>query len=233
MKTMLLALLAASVTVPAQGKPSSCTNAPVNITIQNFNPGISSDGSGTYENGVNGVKAILNCNGQSIELSGTRPTYLNLTFSQPLDGTAPAWSSPAPIAFFNIPLGIYFNNAQPFGTQKITFTTYLKTTMANSAGFFYMENPSASAPLNAPGSGVNNSNCTTSLVYVDHYPAGVYATDAPETWDVYPDLNPQPPLCIGPITEYNVGTVVYPLGKGNKSGTAQYSAPFHILIQRQ
>jgi hypothetical protein len=231
MKTILLALLAATATVPPQGgKPPSCTNAPVNITVQDFNPGISSDGSLTYVNGSGGVKAILNCNGQSIELSGTRPTYLNLNFSQAVDGAPPAWSSPAPIAFFNIPLGNQFNNAQPYGTEKETFTTFLKVTMANSTGFFYMENPNASLPLNAPSSGVNNSTCTTTLVYVDHYPAGVYATNAPETWDVYPD--PQPASCIGAINAYNVGTVVYPLGK-NKNGTAQYSAPFHMLIQRQ
>jgi len=224
---MLLALLAGSLTVSAQGgKPSSCTNAPVNITIQDFNPGISSDGSGTYANGTGGVKAILNCNGQSIELSGIRPSYLNVT-SPPLYGTAPAWPNSAPIAFFNIPLGNNFNNPQP------QFTTYLKATMANSAGFFYMENPNATAPLNPADSDVNNSICTTSLVYVDHYPAGTYLnnTAAPETWDVYSDLNSA--QCAGPLNVSSVGTAVYPLGKGNKTGTAQYSAPFHMLVQRQ
>ncbi len=234
MKTMLLVLLAAGSTVSAQGgKPASCTNAPVRFTIEDHNPGLSSDGKelGTYTNG-NGVTAILNCNGESAELAGTRPTYLNLNFSQPpLDGTGPSWPASAPISFFNIPFGKFFNNAQP-DPNTYSFTTYLKVTMASSnPGFFYMENPNATAPLNPPSSGVNNSYCNTTLVNVDHYPAGTYQTGAPETWVVYPDPNPQPPLCTGPITVNNVGTVEYSLPK-NKTGTAQFSVPFMITIQR-
>jgi hypothetical protein len=231
MKTMLLALVVAGSIVSAQGgKPASCMNAPVSFTIQDNTVGLSSDGNGAYTNG-NGVTAILNCNGESAELAGTRPTYLNLNFSQPLDGTGPSWPSSAPISFFNIPFGAFFNNAQP-NPNDYTFATYLKVTMASSnPGFFYMENPGPTAALNPPSSGVNNSYCNTTLVYVHHYPAGTYQTGAPETWVVYPDPNPQPPLCTGPTSVYNVGTVVYSLPK-NKTGTAQFSVPFKITIQR-
>jgi hypothetical protein len=232
MKTMLLVLLAAGSIVSAQGgKPASCTNVPVRFTITDYNPGLSSDGldNGTYTNG-NGVTAILNCNGESAELAGTRPTYLNLSFSQPLDGTGPNWPASAPISFFNIPFGKFFNT-QP-DPNEYTFATYLKVTMASSnPGFFYMENPGPTVALNPPSAGVNNSICNTTLVFVHHYPAGTYQTGAPETWVVYPDPNPQPPLCTGAINAYNVGTVEYSLPK-NKTGTAQFSVPFKITIQR-
>ena len=231
MKTTLLVLLVGGSIVSAQGgKPASCTNAPVRFTITDKNPGLSSDGNETYTNG-NGVTAILNCNGESAELAGTRPTYLNLDFSQPLDGTGPAWPASAPISFFNIPFGKFFNNAQP-DPNDYTFATYLKVTMASSnPGFFYMENPGPTAALNPPNPGVNNSYCNTTLVYVHHYPAGTYQIGAPETWVVYPDPSPQPPLCTGALTVNNVGTVEYSLPK-NKTGTAQFSVPFMITIQR-
>jgi hypothetical protein len=232
MKIMLLVLLAAGATVSAQGgKPASCTNVPVSFTFEDHNPGLSSDGNVTYTNG-NGVTAILNCNGESAELAGTRPTYLNLNFSQPLDGTGPSWPASAPISFFNIPFGKFFSTQ--LDPNKYSFTTYLKVTMASSnPGFFYMENPNATAPLNPPSSGVNNSTCNTTLVNVDHFPAGTYQnqTGAPETWVVYPDPTPQTPLCSGSPTVYNVGTVEYSLPK-NKTGTAQFSVPFKITIQR-
>jgi hypothetical protein len=222
MKIIYLAVLAAGLNLSAQaGKPPSCSDAAVTFTIGDDNPGMSSDGQGPYQNGIGGVIARLNCNGDSLELSGARPSILNLGTA--LNGTAPAWaSSPAPVSFFNIPLGSLFNNAQPY-PYYYSLTTYFKVTMAspNLGYFFNMENPSANiGGLQAPGSGVNTP-IMTALVNVTHYPAGTYLgnSSAPETWIVSPA---DPP----------VGTLQSNL-KGGVRSVAQFNLPFNITVTRQ
>lgn len=234
-KSFCLAVLAAGLSLSAQGGKPGCTDAGVTftVTVTDNNPGMSSDGNQTYANGVGGVIARLNCDGDSAELSGTRPVYLNL--SKLLDGTAPAWTAnPAPALFFNIPFGKYFNN--PLPSPSSTFTTYLKVTMASpNAGYYFdMENPNADAPLNSPDSGVNTTTCTTTLVNVVHYAAGTYQNNpsAPETWVVSPDSSPA--SCSGSVSGYNVGTLLGPKPRGNGLETVgQFDVPFLITIQRQ
>jgi hypothetical protein len=218
----------------AAGKPVSCTNAPVNITITDFSPGISSDNAvnagfgNTYVHGQNGVNARLNCNGQTIELSGARPAYLNLQQSLVDAGPAPmpSWiNTPTPIGFFNIYLGSFFNNAQPSATN-FTFTTYFRATTSNGGldqlYFYNMENPTANALSGA--NPIFNTICTTSLVYVTHYAAGTYLGNplAPETWVVKPDVNPA--SCASNTNAYNVGTLVVSQTKA-RNVVGQFSTP--------
>jgi hypothetical protein len=235
MKAVYLTLLAAGLSLSAQGGKSSCTDAALSFTVTDNNPGMASDGNGSYLNGANGVIARLNCDGDSAELSGTRPVYLNLSLL--VDGTAPSWTtSQAPVLFFNIPFGNYFFNAQP-QAGSYSFTTYLKATMAspNTGYYFDMENPAGIASgLNAPDSGVNTSTCTTTAVNVTHYGAGTYQNNpgAPETWVVSPVSSPA--SCTGAVYAYNVGTLLKknPHGNGQEI-VGQFDLPFLIVIQRQ
>jgi hypothetical protein len=202
---------------PAKGGKTSCTTAGANfdITYIPSGPGLSSDGGLLYENGVAGVIGRINCNGQSLELSGAR--HSTLTLGDALSGTNAPWGhNPAPVAFFNIPLGNYFNNAQP-DPALWDHTTYLKVTMAdpNLGYFFNMENPDSDAPLNAPDRGVNTS-LTTIKVNVHHTPAG----PDPETWIVTPDAGPA------------VGTLMANV-KGGLRTVGQFDVPFHITVTRQ
>jgi hypothetical protein len=223
MKSILLAAVLAvalslspglSPSAKADRGKSSCTTLGANFEITDNSPGLSSDGQIFYENGVGGVIGRINCNGQSLELSGTRRSILNLGAGY-LNGTAPTWSSAA-VAFFNIPLGIYFNNAQPDPNDRY-FTTYLKLTLAspNLGYFFNMENPDADAPLNDPDRGVNTPQ-TTILVNVHHIPAG----SDPETWVVTPAASPA------------VGTLMSNT-QGGLRAVGQFDAPFHIKVTRQ
>jgi hypothetical protein len=217
---VLAAALSLSVTwnLSANRGKTSCTTAGANFTIADgFSSGLSSDGGGEYKNGVDGVIGRINCNGQSLELSGTRRSKLNLGGAW-LNGTVPDWST-SPVAFFNIPLGIYFNNAQPTDGD-FSFTTYLKMTMAspNLGYFFNMENPDADAPLNDPDRNVN-APLTTTLVNVHHIPAG----SDPETWIVTPVLNPDGEA---------VGTLMSNV-KGGLRAVGQFDAPFSITVRRQ
>jgi len=209
--------LSPTLSLSAGGGKASCTTVGANFTIADNAPGMSSDGAGTYFNGVDGVIGRINCNGQSLELSGLsggRSVKLNLGGGL-LNGTAPAWST-GPVAFFNIPLGIYFNNAQPDPTVR-DFTTYLKVNMAspNPGYFFNMENPDAEAPLNDPTRGLNTP-LTTILVNVHHTPVG----SGPETWVVTPSASPA------------VGTLMSN-AKGGLRAVGQFDAPFSITVTRQ
>jgi len=208
----------------AKGGKTSCTTVGANFDIQYIpapGTGLSSDGGGPYVNGDlnGGVIGRINCNGQSLELSGVRHSYL--TLGAALSGTKPAWAdSPAPVAFFNIPLGVYFNNAQPDPKERY-FKTYLKVTMAspNLGYFFNMENPDADAPLNDPDRGVNTP-LTTILVNVHHIPAGSNPVTDPETWVVTPAASPA------------VGTLMSNV-KGGLRAVGQFDAPFNITVTRQ
>jgi hypothetical protein len=209
--------LSPGLSLSAKGGKTSCTTAGANFDIAYISsgPGLSSDGGLQYVNGELGVIGRINCDGQSLELSGVRHSYL--TLGAALSGTKPAWAdSPAPVAFFNIPLGKYFNNAQPDPMVR-DFTTYLKVTMAspNLGYYFNMENPDADAPLNAPGGGVNTPLSTT-LVNVHHIPAG----SDPETWVVTPGASPA------------VGTLMSN-AKGGLRTVGQFDAPFSITVTRQ
>jgi len=213
--------LSPGLSLSAKGGKTSCTTAGANFTIaDSFSPGLSSDSGGEYVNGVDGVIGRINCNGQSLELSGTRPSILILGGGY-LNGTAPPWSS-APVAFFNIPLGHYFNNAQPTDGD-FSFTTYLKVTMAspNLGYFFNMENPDADAPLNSPDSGVNTP-LTTTLVNVDHLAA---TASTHETWVVTPVPTP-------PDTPPAVGTLMSNV-RGGLRAVGQFDVPFSITVTRQ
>ena len=231
-KTIFLATLALGLTVSAKGR-SSCTDVPVTFTIAYYpsgTPGLSSDNLGAYANGGGGVKnAILNCNGESAELSVdavNRNVYLNLGAPGALvNGTDPL-PNPAPISFFNIPFGNFFYNAQPQSTTY-NFTTYLKLNMAASGYYFDMQNPAANAPLQPPGSGINTP-CNTTLVNVSHTPA---SGSTPETWVVTPDSSSE--TCQGQnVTD--VGTLtIPPAGKHGSGTSAQFQAPFSITITRQ
>ncbi|HEV8416250.1 MAG TPA: hypothetical protein VGQ49_21840 [Bryobacteraceae bacterium] len=206
---------------PAKGGKTSCTTAGANFDIQYISApgaGLSSDGQDFYENGVGGVIGRINCNGQSLELSGDR--HPTLTLGAALSGTNAPWGNdPAPVAFFNIPLGNFFNNAQP-DPAPWDHTTYLKVTMAspNSGYFFNMENPGAEAPLNSPDRGVNTP-LTTILVNVHHTPAG----SGPETWVVTPILD---------SNGHAVGTLMANV-KGGLRTVGQFDAPFSITVTRQ
>ena len=229
MKSIYLAVLAVALslspglTPSAKGGKSSCTTEGANFEIaDNFagNPtALSSNGGSTYTNGDPGVIGRINCNGQSLELSvsGVRQPSLNLG-GRLLNGTLPIGSS-APVAFFNIPLGIHFNNAQP-DPAPWTLTTYLKVTMAspNLGYFFNMENPNADLPLNDPDQGVNTPLITT-LVNVQHIPAGSNPV-TPETWVVTPAASPA------------VGTLRSNV-KGGLRTVGQFDAPFSIKVTRQ
>ena len=203
----------------AKGAKTSCTTAGANFDITYIpapGAGLSSDGNGKYVNGELGVIGRINCDGQSLELSGVRHSML--TLGAALSGTNAPWGhDPAPVAFFNIPLGIYFNNAQPDPNNYPDFTTYLKVTMAspNLGYFFNMENPAADAPLNAPDGGVNTP-LPTILVNVHHTPAG----PGPETWVVTPGASPA------------VGTLMSN-AKGGLRTVGQFDAPFSITVTRQ
>jgi hypothetical protein len=215
MKTLCLVLLAAITSLYAQ-KQQTCTTGGANFTVADYLPGMSSDGGGSYINSEQGVIGRINCNGQSLELSGTRHTYLSL--GTPINGTAPSWAaSPAPVAFFNIPLGKFFNNAEPNPTD-FSFTTYLDITMGspNLGYYFSMQNPTESAGLSAPTKGVNTPLVTT-LVNVIHYGA---TPTAPETWVVTP-------ASISPI-----GTLMSNL-KGGLGEVGQFYLPFSITVTRQ
>jgi hypothetical protein len=136
----------------------------------------------------------------------------------PINGTVPSWAaSPAPVAFFNIPLGKFFNNAEPNPTD-FSFTTYLDITMGspNLGYYFSMQNPTESAGLSAPTKGVNTPLVTT-LVNVIHYGA---TPTAPETWVVTP-------ASISPI-----GTLMSNL-KGGLGEVGQFYLPFSITVTRQ
>jgi hypothetical protein len=124
------------------------------------------------------------------------------------------------VAFFNIPLGKYFNNAQP-DPAPWDHTTYLKVTMAspNPGYFFDMENPGADAPLNGPDRGVNTP-LTTILVNVHHTPAG---SNNPETWVVTPILDSDGRA---------VGTLMSKLNGGLRA-VGQFDAAFSITVTRQ
>lgn len=203
----------------AKGGKTSCTTAGANFDIAYISsgPGLSSDGGGPYVNGDlnGGVIGRINCNGQSLELSGVRHSIL--TLGAALSGTNAPWGhDPAPVAFFNIPLGKYFNNAQP-DPAPWDHTTYLKLTMAspNLGYFFNMENPAADAPLNSPDGGVNTP-LTTILVNVQHIPAG----SGPETWIVTPGASPA------------VGTLMSNI-KGGLRTVGQFDTPFSITVTRQ
>jgi hypothetical protein len=215
MKTLCLAVLVAAMSLSAQGK-HSCTNGGANFTIADDVPGMSSDGGGQYINGEQGVIGRINCDGDSLELSGTRHAYL--TLGTAISGTAPSWADgQAPVAFFNIPLGQFFNNAEP-NPYNFSFTTYLEITMGepNLGYYFDMENPGANAPLNAPSKGVNTPFSTT-LVNVAHYAA---TATAPETWVVTPASNPA------------IGTLMANL-KGGLHAVGQFYLPFSITVTRQ
>ncbi len=219
--------LSPSLSVPAKGGKTSCTTAYANFTIADYSPGLSSDGinNGQYVNGVDGVIGRINCNGQSLELSGTRHSNLTLGAAG-LNGTTP-WST-SPVAFFNIPLGSYFNNAQPDPVER-NFTTYLKLVMAspNNGYFFNLENPGADAPLNDPDRGVNTPLVTT-LVHVHHIPADASAMPpTPETWVVTPE-----PPADGSADNPVVGTLMSNL-KGGLRVVGQFNAPFSITVTRQ
>ena len=233
----LAAVLAAALTIapslssPAKaGKPSSCTTAGANFIIADGPTGLSSDGGGQYVNGENGVIGRINCNGESLELSGTRRSNLNLGGTV-LNGSAP-WST-SPVAFFNIPLGVYFNNAQPDPTER-NYTTYLKLVMAspNNGYFFNLENPDADAPLNDPDRSLNAPLVTT-LVHVHHCPANADPTttncpaNTPETWVVTPE-----PPADGSADHPVVGTLMSNL-KGGLRTVGQFNAPFSITVTRQ
>src|SRR5579872_2289036 len=101
MKMIYLAVLAAAVTLSAKGGKSSCTDAGANFTITDQpagSPGLSSDGGGQYVNGESGVIGRINCDGDSLELSGSRQSLLLLGAA--VNGSAPGWaSSSAPVAF--------------------------------------------------------------------------------------------------------------------------------------
>jgi len=227
MKSILLAAVLAvalclspglSPSAKADRGKSSCTTLGANFEITDNSPGLSSDGQIFYENGVGGVIGRINCNGQSLELSGDR--HPTLTLGAALSGTNAPWGNdPAPVAFFNIPLGIYFNNAQPDPNDRY-FTTYLKLTLAspNLGYFFNMENPDADAPLNDPDRGVNTPQ-TTILVNVHHTPAG----SGPETWVVTPILD---------SNGHAVGTLMANV-KGGLRTVGQFDAPFSITVTRQ
>lgn len=217
---------------PAKGGKTSCTTVGANFTIADSFAGnptaLSSNGGSFYTNGDPGVIGRINCNGQSLELSvsGARQPSLNLG-GRLLNGTLPIASS-APVAFFNIPLGMYFNNAQPT-EGDFPFTTYLKVTMAspNLGYFFNMENPNADAPLNDPARGVNAPLVTT-LVHVHHIPADAAATPPiPETWIVTPE-----PPADGSAAYPVVGTLMSNV-KGGLRAVGQFDAPFNITVTRQ
>lgn len=227
MRTIFLSLLTVGLTLSAEGGKNSCTDASANFTIMDQptgNPGLSSDGGGPYVNGENGVIGRINCDGESLELSGSRPSLLLLGTA--LNGGAPSWAnSPAPVSFFNIPLGNYFNNAEPDPSNYPTFTTYLKVTMAspNLGYFFDLENPTATAPLQPPSSGVNTLSTTTTLVNVSHYPQVVDAggnVTQPETWIVTPFSSPA------------VGTLLSNQ-KGGVRQVGQFATAFYIVVTRQ
>ena len=208
------------------GKPSSCTTVGANFTIadhdaDNIPFALSSNGYGTYVNGVDGVIGRINCNGQSLELSGTQHPMLNLG-ARLLNGALPIEPS-APVAFFNIPLGSSFNNAQP-DPAPWDHTTYLKVTMAspNPGYFFNMENPDAYLPLNDPDRGVNTPLATI-LVNVHHTPEGFDPVTDPETWVVTPVLNSDGKA---------VGTLMSNV-KGGLRTVGQFDAPFSITVTRQ
>jgi len=256
MRIVVLTALTAAISLTAQaGKPGSgsssrCTDTYVSFTIADYQTGMSSDNvvgksyGNIYANGVNGVIARFNCDGDSAELSGdtVRSSYLNLGTA--LDGKAPSWAgSPAPIAFFNIPFGNCFNNADP--TTCSHFTTYLKLTMGapNTGSYFDMENASTSAGgLQSPASGVNNP-CATAQVEVTYYPAGTPAatvpvptppapstgTGAPNTWYVVPLSSLS--SCGAAPTPLYIGTL-YSGQTKTQDIVGQFNIPFQILIQQ-
>jgi len=215
MKKVCLAVLAAVMSLSAQ-KQQTCTTAGANFAVADYVQGMSSDGAGEYVNGEQGVIGRINCNGQSLELSGTRHTYL--TLGTAINGTAPSWAgSPAPVAFFNIPLGIFFNNGEP-NPNNFSLTTYLDVTMGspNLGYYFDMQNPNQSAGLSAPMKGVNTP-LVTALVSVIHYAA---TPTAPETWVVTPGSSPV------------IGTLSSNL-KGGLRAVGQFNLPFSITVTRQ
>ena len=227
MKMIFLTLLAAGLSLTAQGgKPASCTDAGANFTITDQsagNPGLSSDGGGQYVNGESGVIGRINCDGDSLELSGSRHSLLLLGAA--LNGGAPGWAgNSAPVAFFNIPLGSHFNNAEP-DPSTYTITTYFKVTMASPhLGYYFdLENPNANAGgLQSPSSGVNTPNITT-LVNVTHYPQMVDVSGnvtEPETWIVTPYSSPA------------VGTLLSNV-KGGLRPVGQFDTAFSITVTRQ
>lgn len=226
MKTIFLLLMTSGVAFSAPGGKTTCTDAGVNFTITDQTPGtpgLSSDGGGPYVNAENGVIGRINCDGDSLELSGSRHSLLLLGAA--LNGSAPSWAnSPAPVAFFNILLGSYFNNAEP-DPSFYSMTTYLEVTMAtpNLGYFFDLESPNASAGGSlSPAKGVNTP-LTTTPVNVTHYPQVVDGSGnvtQPETWVVTPVSSPA------------VGTLMSN-AKGGLHALGQFNTAFSIVVTRQ
>lgn len=238
MKMVCLAAMTAALSLFAKG---TCTDAPVTFAIQYYapsSPGMSSDSVGpTYTYGGNGIKtAILNCDGESAELSVdgvNRNVYLNLGAPGSLiDGTDPL-PNPAPIAFFNIPFGSCFDNAQPSSNPSCSsFQTYLKVNLVASGYYFDMQAPGLTIPLQQPGSGVNEP-CTTSIVDVTHSPEVLNpdgSLNTPEMWVVTPDSASE--TCLG-ASVTDVGTLAIPATTKHGSGSgAQFHVPFSMIITR-
>ena len=220
-----LAAMATALTLSAKGGKTSCTDAGANFTIADQSgPGLSSDGAGQYINSENGVIGRINCNGESLELSGTRHSFLLL--GTPLTGGYPNWaSSSAPVAFFNIPLGIKFNNAEP-DPNNYTITTYFEVTMAtpNLGYYFDLENPGAgmSIGLSSPSTAVNTPAVTTP----------VSVTHIPQVVDQFGNVTESETWVVTPLTTPAVGTLLSNL-KGGLRPVGQFSTAFTITITRQ
>lgn len=239
MKTLQLGFCLTAFAAVVQGA-GKCSDIPVSFTLSStytdpatgaaMISGILPDNGGTYVNGINGVIALIHtCNGSngaSLNPGPNRTLTYDLTHRVASDSSTPAWTgSPLTTAssFFSFANLLYRYDAN----STPSFTTYLKNVAFGNGYYLGMENPVATAPVNAPEA--INTPCTTSLVNVKHIPATTNPT-TPESWIVWADSTPQ--SCNGASAQ-EIGAL-YQYGKAGSISAVngQFSVPFYMTITR-
>ena len=240
MKALMLAMIAAGLTMGANAQSGTC-QTPLTWSLSfiydagSAPAAIYSDGANgsnpSYVNGVDGVTALITCKGDAtVNTGGSATRTIGWNFGQVLfTNNAPSWSGTSfyDHSFLNIEQILYtppgFNS-----TQSFTFTTRMVSQLNNKGTknqlyHLRMENPTDQAVTTAPADPTANTPNMDVLVIVQHIPASA-APSGKETWVAYPDPSSSPA---------QVGTLLQDQRTGSALNVGQYTMPFKFTISRQ
>ena len=134
------------ITVPtlfAQGKGGKCRDLPIRVTLLPSNVGTSvlqGDGSDTYEDGKNGVFAVIRfCSGTGDATVSTSTRRVRISFPEPVEDSALSGQTPSWVAT-EISVSFFFNVRNILcqtGSCGDTFTTRMAWQFTGPDGKYY------------------------------------------------------------------------------------------------